>query len=329
MAIAVGVDVGGTKIAAMRVDRAGEAGEILDRVQVATPPDSPEAQLAAIESAALSVIDPGVAAVGVGIAGLVEFATGIMRYGPNLPFRDLPLKARLEAATGLPCLVDNDATVAAWGEYCLGAGRGASDMLLVAVGTGIGGGIVAGGRVFRGAHGFGAEIGHIIVEPGGPLCGCGNRGCLEQVASGRAIDRVGREAAARNPESLLARLAREDPAKRVGLLVTEAARRGDPVALDVLAEVGRRLGEGIAGLVNVLDSDVVVVGGGVVEAGDMLLDPVRRAFQGAIEAPGHRPAVPIVPAQMGNDAGAVGAALLAVDELLGLRGASTSTGAAP
>jgi glucokinase len=202
-------------------------------------------------------------------------------------------------------------------------------MLLVAVGTGIGGGIVAGGRVFRGAHGFGAEIGHIIVEPDGPLCGCGNRGCWEQVASGRAIDRVGREAAARNPDSQLATMARDDPGKLVGVLVTEAGRQGDPVALGVLAEVGRRLGEGIAGLVNVLDSDLVVLGGGAAAAGDMLLEPARRAFQASIEAPNHRPPVPLVPARMGNDAAAVGAALLAVDELLDVRGASAPTGAVP
>jgi glucokinase len=315
---AVGVDVGGTKIAAMLV---GPGGEVLQRVQVPTPVGhSAEAVLAAVESTAASVVRPGVSVIGVGVPGLVEFATGTLRFAPNLPFRDLPLKARLEAATGLPCQVDNDANVAAWGEYRLGAGQGSTDLLLVTVGTGIGGGIVSGGRMLRGAHGFGAEIGHVIVEPGGPLCGCGNRGCWEQVASGRAIGRLGREAAASHPESLVATLAEGDPARVSGVVVTDAAMRGDPVAVRILAEVGRRLGEGIAGLVNILDSDIVVVGGGAVAAGELLLGPAREVFQRTIEAPDHRPQVPLVPARMGNEAGAVGAALLALDELVGVGG---------
>ena len=188
-------------------------------------------------------------------------------------------------------------------------------MLLVTVGTGIGGGIVAGGKLFRGAHGFAAEIGHIIVEPGGPECGCGNRGCWEQVAAGRAIDRLGRAAAMDHPGSLMVSLAGGDPARVSGSLVTEAARQGDDVALGVLAEVGRRLGEGIAGLVNVLDPDVVVVGGGAGVAGDLLLDPARAAFRDNVEGREHRPEVAILAAQLGNDAGAVGAAALALEEL--------------
>ncbi len=188
-------------------------------------------------------------------------------------------------------------------------------MLLLTVGTGIGGGIVADGRLFRGAHGFAAEIGHIIVEPGGPVCGCGNRGCWEQVAAGRAIDRRGREAAREHPRSLLATLAGGEPEKVTGAVVTEAAKRGDDVARSILTEVGRRLGEGIAGLVNVLDPEVVVVGGGAIDAGDLLLEPARAAFVDAIEAPEHRPVVPILAAELGNDAGAVGAAALALEEL--------------
>ncbi|MBI4261041.1 MAG: ROK family protein, partial [Actinobacteria bacterium] len=187
---------------------------------------------------------------------------------------------------------------------------------LVTVGTGIGGGVVAGGRLFRGAHGFGAEIGHVIVEPGGPQCGCGNLGCWEQVASGRAIERLGREVARDHPASLIAELAGGEPDLVTGPLVTEAASRGDGMARRVLAGVGRRLGEGIAGLVNVLDPEVVVVGGGAAAAGDLLLDPAREAFNDAVEAPGHRPAVPIRQAVLGNRAGAIGAAVLALEELV-------------
>lgn len=309
---AVGLDVGGTKISGLRV---AHDGRILARDAVETPAEDPEATIAAMVFAARGLVTPDVIAVGVGAAGMVDASTGVLRFAPNLAWRELPIAARVSEALGLPCRVDNDANVAAWGEYRFGAGRGVQHMLLLTVGTGIGGGIVAGGRLFRGAHGFAAEIGHTIVEPGGPVCGCGNRGCWEQVAAGRAIDRRGREAAREHPRSLLATLAGGEPEKVTGAVVTEAARRGDDVAGAILAEVGRRLGEGIAGLVNVLDPEVVVVGGGAIDAGDLLLEPARAAFGAAVEGPEHRPAVPILAAELGNDAGAVGAAALALEEL--------------
>jgi glucokinase len=311
---AIGLDVGGTKVNAFRVTA---DGEILARSQEPTPAEDPERTLAMMVELATGIRTPEVVAVGVGAAGIVEAAAGVLRFAPNLAWRDLPIADRLRNALGLPCQVDNDANVAAYGEYRFGAGRGYRHMLLVTVGTGIGGGIVTDGRVYRGAHGFAAEIGHIIVEPGGPVCGCGNRGCWEQVASGRAIDRMGREAARAEPTSLLRELAGGDPEAVRGSHVTEAARRGDPAALGVLGEAGRRLGEGIAGLVNILDPEVVVVGGGAIVAGDLLLEPARAAFVDAVEAPAFRPEVPIVPAELGNDAGAVGAAALALDELGG------------
>jgi glucokinase len=311
-ASAVGIDVGGTKIAAMRV---GRDGAILARRTVVTPAEDMVATLDAMVDAARAVMAADVAAVGVGAAGLVSFATGTLAFAPNLAWRDAPITRHVGDALGLPTLTDNDANVAAWGEYRFGAGRGSTDMLLVTVGTGIGGGIVSGGELFRGAHGFAAEIGHIIVEPGGPLCGCGNYGCWEQVASGHAITRAGRDAAHQYPSSAIARLAEGDPGKVTGPVVTEAAERGDQLARGILAEVGRRLGEGIAGLVNVLDPDVVVVGGGAVAAGDLLLGPARTGFAEAVEAAEHRPPVPILAAGLGNDAGAVGAAILALESL--------------
>jgi glucokinase len=289
-----------------------EDGSVEQRAQVPTPKEADDI-LAAMGSLSSELAADGVEAVGVGAAGMVEFATGILRYAPNLPWRELPLRDLVMRSTGLPCLVDNDANAAAWGEFRFGAGRGSNDMLLVTVGTGIGGGIVIGGKVLRGAHGFAAEIGHIIVEPGGPLCGCGNRGCWEQVAAGRAIDRLGREAARDHPDALFVELSGGDPERVQGSVVTEAAKQGDELARQILAEVGRRLGEGIAGLVNVLDPDLVVVGGGAIAAGDLLLDPARDAFAVAVEAPEHRQAVPIVAASLGNEAGAIGAAALALD----------------
>lgn len=314
---AIGIDVGGTKINAFRVAR---DGSILDRSTAPTPAEDQEATLAAMIGLADGLRTERVAAVGIGAAGLVEVASGVLRFAPNNAWREFPIVARVREAIGLPCQVDNDATVAAWGEYRFGAGRGYRHLLLVTVGTGIGGGIVADGRLFRGAHGFAAEIGHIIVEPGGPECGCGNRGCWEQVAAGRAIDRLGR-AAARSPEGAALRdLAGGDAGAVNGRHVTEAAMHGDPTAIGILAEVGRRLGEGIAGLVNVLDPEAVIVGGGAALAGDLLLEPARAAYRDAVQAPEHRPQVPILPAALGNDAGAVGAAALALEELVDTEG---------
>ncbi|HEX7463817.1 MAG TPA: ROK family protein [Actinomycetota bacterium] len=309
---ALGIDVGGTKIAALRVAR---DGAVLARAMVPTPAEDPEATIGAMIEVATDLITPAVVAVGVGAAGMVDVGEGILRYAPNLAWRELPIARLMREALELPCQVDNDGNVAAWGEYRFGAGRGYRHMLLVTVGTGIGGGIVAGRRLFRGAHGFAAEIGHVIVEPGGPPCGCGNRGCWEQVASGQAIGRLGGAAIGERPDSVLARLAENEPANVRGEMVTEAAREGDETAVGILGEVGRRLGEGIAGLVNVLDPQVVVIGGGAAAAGELLLEPARKAFMKAVEGPDHRPQVPIVVGELGNDAGAVGAAALALEEL--------------
>jgi glucokinase len=310
---AIGIDVGGTKINAFRV---GRDGTVHDRRTVPTPADDPEAAVRSMIDSSRELLSDDVIAVGAGVAGLVDSNEGVLRFSPNVSWRDLPIAERITEALGLPCQLDNDANVAAWAEWRFGAGRGYRHMLLVTLGTGIGGGIVAGRRLFRGAHGFGGEIGHFIVEPNGPLCGCGNRGCWEQVASGHAIGRLGREAAREHPDSLLAELA-GDPDAVSGVIVADAARRGDAVANGVLHEVGRRLGEGIAGLINVLDPQVVVVGGGAVEAGDALLEPARERCAAAIEGPAYRPKVPIVPAVLGNDAGAIGAAALALEELGG------------
>jgi glucokinase len=308
----IGLDVGGTKIAAARV---ADDGSILAHDRVPTPAEDAGRTLEAVVELARAVMTEEVEAVGIGAAGLVESAAGVLVFSPNLAWRSVHLVEHVGGALGVPVIADNDATVAAWGEYRFGAGRGHDHLLLVTVGTGIGGGIVADGRIFRGAHGFAAEIGHIIVEPGGPLCGCGNRGCWEQVASGHAIERAGREAAQRYPHSGIARLAEGVPERVSGPVVTRAAQDGDEIARAILAKVGRRLGEGIAGLVNVLDPEVVVVGGGAVGAGDLLLEPARRAFTGAVEASEFRPPVSILAAELGNDAGVVGAAALALEEL--------------
>jgi glucokinase len=305
---ATGIDIGGTKVAGLRV---AEDGTVLDRRERPTPADDVAATVETVSELAAELAGAGGEAIGVGAAGMVDFAAGVLRYAPNLAWSEVPIRDLLSERTGLPCVVDNDANVAAWGEYRFGAASGYRHVLAVTVGTGIGGGIVADGKLFRGAHGFAAEIGHIIVEPDGPPCGCGNRGCWEQVASGRALDRLARAEVGRDPAGRIAALV--GGAEASGRHVSEAARQGDPAATGIFAIVGRRLGEGIAGLVNVLDPEVVIVGGGVAEEGAVLLEPARAAFLEAVEAPEHRPQVPILAATLGNDAGAIGAAALALD----------------
>lgn len=309
MRTAIGIDVGGTKVAALL---AGEDGRVLERTAGETPAEDPDATMEVLYRLAEELRAAGEPeAVGVGAAGMVDFEAGALRWAPNIAWRELPVRDLVAERTGLPCIVDNDANAAAWGEHRFGAARGYRDVLVVTVGTGIGGGIVAGGELYRGAHGFAAEIGHVIVEPGGPECNCGNRGCWEQVASGRALERLGRVASEANPGSLISTLA--GGGEVGGRHVAEAAARGDRAALGVIGEVGRRLGEGLAGLVNVLDPEAVVVGGGVATLGDLILAPAREGFVRAVEAREHRPEVPILQAALGNDAGAVGAAALALD----------------
>jgi len=292
---AVGVDVGATKAMATLV---APDASVLAREIVETPAADVPGVLRAMHDVAEAVLDPSAVAIGVGAAGLVELGTGRMRYAPNIAWRDVDLHQPL-APLGLPIFIDNDCTTATFGELVAGAGRGRGHLLYVGVGTGIGGGIVMDGQVQRGAYGFAGEIGHIVVEPDGPVCGCGNRGCWETVASGSAVTRLGHE--------------------RMGIDgygVVDAARHRDPEALGILRDVGTRLGEGIAGLVNVLDPELVIVGGGAAaSAGDLLLEPARRAFGATVEGAGHRPDVGIVPGTLGADGAAVGAALWALEEV--------------
>jgi glucokinase len=309
---AIGLDVGGTKTAAIRVT---VEGAVLARATLPTPANDMQATLDTMVEASRSVITPEVRAIGIGAAGLVEKDTGRLTFAPNLAWRNAPLAQHLWDALGLPTIADNDANAAAWGEFKLGSAAGRKHVLFVGAGTGIGGAIIADGRLMRGAHGFAGEVGHIIVDPDGPLCGCGNHGCWEQFASGHAITRAGREAARQHPQSMIARRCGGDPAQVTGQLVTESARAGDPVARGILAAVGRSLGEGLGGLANVLDPEIVVVGGGAAAAGNLLLGPARASFVVAIEAAAHRPPVPLVTASLENDAGAIGAAMMALETL--------------
>lgn len=306
---AIGLDVGGTNIrgGVVRPD-----GATVDHDRVPTPAEAParlEAMVAMVRRLGAHN-DLGPVPVGVGAAGLVDL-DGVVRYSPNLDWRDAPVRAHLAEALGVPVRVENDAAAAAWGEYRAGAGRhAAGGALMLTIGTGVGGGLVVDDRLVRGASGIGGEFGHIIVIEGGPLCPCGNHGCLEAVASGSAIGRLGRDAVAgwgaRN--SLLA--GADDV---TGAAVTAAARQGDPLATQVLAEAGTWLGVGIASLVNALDPEIIIIGGGALDAGALLLDPAVEAYHARVIAREHREVPPVVRAELGDDAGLIGAALLACD----------------
>jgi glucokinase len=311
----IGVDVGGTKVAGGVVDA---GGRILAKTRRDTPAKNAAGTLAAIVDviAALREDPAGrdAAAVGIGAAGFVDERRATVLFAANVAnWRDEPLAAKVAEHSGLPTVVENDANAAAWGEAAYGAGRGEDFLVCVTVGTGIGGGVVVDGELYRGRWGVGAEIGHYRVQPDGRLCGCGNRGCWEQYASGNALVREARWRAAeeRDQAALLLSLGDGTPEGVSGLHVTSAAREGDPVALAAFAECARWLGQGIADLAAILDPGCFVVGGGVSEAGDLLLEPTRLAFEDALTGHGHRPVAQIRPATLGNDAGIVGAGDLA------------------
>jgi len=309
---AIGLDVGGTKIAGGVV---ATDGGVVERIPVVpTPPKDEAATLAALRQVIdeLRAQHPDVEAIGVGAAGLVDWPDGYIRWAPNNAYRALPLRQLLHDATGLPVVVDNDANTAAWAEARLGAS--ASYMAFLTIGTGVGGGLILGGQLYRGVTGIGAEVGHIVVDPDGPYrCGCGNVGCLEAVASGTALGRYGREAAATDPDGLLAKLA-GGAANVTGETVFMAAQAGDQTARSLFARLGRWLGIGIASLVTLYDFELIVIGGGAVAAGDLLLTPTRASFEQFVFARAHRQPPSIVAARLGAEAGWVGSALLALDQ---------------
>ena len=308
MSLTIGVDVGGTKVAAGVV---GERGRIVEKLRRSTPAGSPERTAAAIAAAVTELRGRHeVAAVGVGAAGFVDAAGGIVAFAPNLAWRDEPLRAKLTGMVGLPVMVDNDGNASAWAEVRFGAARGHAHVIFVSVGTGIGAGFILDGRLYRGRWGMAGEPGHTRVVPDGRLCGCGNRGCWEQYASGSALVTEARDFAMRSPGGAmrLLQLAGGNPAAITGAHITEAAREGDPAALRCYSIVGTWLGHGLANLAAILDPGCIVVGGGVSEAGELLLGPARAAFDKALPGAGYRPRVEILRAALGADAGIVGAA---------------------
>jgi glucokinase len=304
-----GVDLGGTNLRVALVDPDGVV--VADR-RHARPSTAEEI----VDTIVRGVRDlapqrPDARSLGVGAAALIGH-DGVVHFSPHVPsLIEEPLRARLEDAAGLPTVVDNDANVAVLAELVHGAARGCTEVLLITLGTGIGGGVVTGGEVRRGAHGFGAEVGHFQVDPNGPLCNCGQRGHWEALASGNALGVLGRERAAAGAAPTVLAAADGSVGDITGVLIGDVAQSGAADALAIVEEYAGRVAVGLVGLVNIFDPELIVVSGGLVELDDVLLAPVRAAFDGRIEGAAHRPAVPIVAAELGEQAGVVGAAVLA------------------
>lgn len=311
MTLACGIDVGGTKIAGAVLD---EDGTVVEFAKVQSPADEAEA----IEDAIAALVTDLASRheftqVGVGAAGYINADRSEIMFAPNLAWRDVPMRAELEARIDKTFVIENDANVAAWGEFRYGAGEDVDDLLMITVGTGVGGGLVHAGELYRGGFGVAGEIGHLRVVPGGRRCGCGNLGCLEQYASGTALQRQAQETARQDPAACRDLLERAggDIEAITGSMVTDAARDGESFAMGLFAELGRWLGEGLASMTAVLDPSVIVIGGGVGDAGDLLLVPTREAFDNEVTGRGYRPIAELRLATLGNRAGVIGAADLA------------------
>ncbi|WP_314174503.1 ROK family glucokinase [Streptomyces winkii] len=309
----VGIDIGGTKVMGGVVDA---DGHILEQVRAETPEKSksPKVVEDTIAELVLDLSDRhDVHAVGIGAAGWVDADRSRVLFAPHLAWRDEPLKDALTARLAVPVMVDNDANTAAWGEWRFGAGRGEDNLVMITLGTGIGGAILENGQVKRGKYGVAGEFGHMQVVPGGHRCPCGNRGCWEQYSSGNALVREARElAVAESPVAygLIERVGGHI-SEITGPLITELARDGDAMCTELLQDIGHWLGVGIANLAAALDPGGFVIGGGVSAADELLIDPAREAFKRHLTGRGYRPEATIAKAQLGPEAGMVGAADLA------------------
>jgi glucokinase len=309
----IGIDAGGTKLLGGLVDE-----QLVVRHRVHRTWRGRDRQetlgimLDAVEE--IRATAPDVESVGFGIPALVELETGASLWSNHLPLDGVPFRDLMSERLGLPVYVDNDANVALVAEHRHGAARGVDHAVMIALGTGIGGGLLLGGRLYRGATGVGAELGHMVVDLHGPDCPgkCPGRGCLEVLASGTSIGRAGEEAAREHPDSALGRRLESDR-EITGPLVTELAHDGDELAREVLASIGRRLGAGLTSIVNALNPEVVVIGGGAVAAGELLLEPAREVVAERALPPA-RAVARIVPAHFGDESGMLGAALLALEK---------------
>ena len=308
----VGVDIGGTKVRAGVVD---EHGAVLDTAQLPTPGTEE-----ALEDAIMFVVGTlaarhPVSAVGLAVAGFVATDLRTVMFAPHLAWRKIPVADQISVRLELPVVLEHDTNAAVFAEYRYGAARGARVAVLIAIGTGIGAGLLHEGTIFRGAYGVAPELGHLRVVPGGRSCSCGKAGCWERYCSGTALSTTAVELLAGGPSesTVLAREAAIDPRSITGRRVACVARDGDPLARRAIAELAHWLGEGLAIVADIYDPEVVVIAGGVSESAPLFLDDAREHYRRAITGAGYRPLARIRTAQLGDDAGMVGAAALARD----------------
>jgi glucokinase len=310
---AIGVDLGGTKMLVGVIDADSEV-KFESRESSTGQTENELLELLVREIEEAREAQPGVAAVGLGIPATIDHDRGVAISAVNLPIDNLPIRELVGERTGLPVFVDNDANVAALAEHLYGAARGADNAVMLTIGTGIGGGLILGGEVYRGASGAGAELGHVVIAMDGLPCqgNCPGRGCVETYASGTALGREARAAAEREPDSALGRMA-ADGREIDGKTVTEAALAGDPTSVAVFELVGSRLGVALTSFANIFEPEVFVIGGGVIAAGDLLLEPARKELRARALPP--MKDTPVLAAEMGPDAGMIGAAAMARIEL--------------
>ena len=307
----VGIDIGGTKIAGGVVD---DDGNVVEKLRVDTPIDTRALADAVVDMARHFGAAYDVAAVGVAAAGFIDRDRTTIIHAPNIAWRNEPLKATLESRIDVPVIIENDANAAGWAEFRFGAGREVEHMVMLTMGTGVGGAVVAGGELFRGGNGIGAELGHIRFTRDGLACGCGQNGCLEQYASGRALQREANAIADAGGIGTELASVREEKGTITGPAVSRLVLAGDPGAVEALRRVATALGEACGGFQAVLDPELFVIGGGVAQLGEDLLGPVRIAYETSLPGYGDRPIASFAIAQLGNDAGLIGAADLATSE---------------
>ncbi|MGV9413945.1 ROK family glucokinase [Nocardia sp. NPDC003693] len=308
--LTVGIDVGGTNIRASVVDG---SGEVLDTVTAPTPQSARALEDGLARAVRELCARHAIGAVGLAVAGFVDEDRATVRFAPHLPWEDAPVAQRLTDRLGLPVILEHDANAAMWAEYRFGAAAGGRNVVLVAIGTGIGAALLVGGQLYRGSYGVAPELGHLTVVPNGRACACGKRGCWERYCSGTALVDTALELLATDPQrsALLSREADRDPDSLTGRRVAGAAQDGDPVALDVMADFARWLGLGLAGVSDIFDPDLIVVAGGVSTSAPLFLDAAREHYSVAITGARHRPLARIRTAQLGEAAGMIGAAELA------------------
>jgi glucokinase len=306
MGYALGIDIGGTGCKGAVIS---SEGQIVRRAEIPTDPKNGTGTLLSLIAQLLDGAEQPVEAIGVGAAGFVNQSDGSVTFSPNLEYGDPEVARAVAKRFSLPVTVANDANAAAWGEMSVGAARGCSHVALITLGTGVGGGFIVDGRLLTGATGAGAELGHMVIDPDGPPCNCGLSGCVEQFVSGTAIARMAVETLDRSPDSSIRDFAAGEEV--TSLHVARAAREWDEAAIEVLRRAGRYLGITMSNIVNIFDPQVIVIGGGVADAGEPFLGPARDQLSAMLNLQRRRPAR-LDRALLGNDAGIVGAALLAL-----------------